>query len=50
MITRNGLRLQNARDSDDEEEVPMSMSIASVGRTEVGKVVVVRSESGVVRK
>jgi hypothetical protein len=50
LITRNGLRLQNPRDSDDEEEVPMSMSIASVGRTEVGKVVVVRSESGVVRK
>ena len=50
MITRNGLQLQNPRVSDDEEKVPMSMSITSVGRTEVGKVVVVRSESGVVRK
>jgi hypothetical protein len=39
LITRNGLQLQNPRDSDYEEKVPMSMSIASVGRTEVGKVV-----------
>jgi len=42
LITRNGLQLQFPRDTVDREEVPMSMSMASLRTSdEVAKVVVV---------
>ena len=42
LITRNGLQLQFPRDAIDEEEVPVSISMASLRRSdEVEKVVVV---------